>query len=143
MRSVSYYHKGTGEIHGKTVVASDDRAIELNKPSPEHIALDNPDSGLPFDPLSQRVDVSTGKIVDYQPPPPSADHEWQGTTRRWILNQATRERDENKRAARARIASLADGERHLIRQLVLNPSDAAARGALQAIDTEIAQLLSE
>jgi hypothetical protein len=36
-----------------------------------------------FDTLSQRVDTETGLVVDYQPPSPSLNHEWDTVTKRW------------------------------------------------------------
>ena len=79
-------------------------------------------------------------IVDYQPPQPSVDHEWNGTTKRWQLNAATRERESKRRDAQQRIAALAHEERHLLRRLALNSFDAEAKERLTAIDTEIAEL---
>ena len=35
------------------------------------------------DHLSERVDLVTGAVVDYQPPQPDADHEWHAASRRW------------------------------------------------------------
>lgn len=38
----------------------------------------------PVDPFSQRVDMATGELVDYQPPQPSANHTWDLGSRRWV-----------------------------------------------------------
>src|ERR1700727_8531 len=35
------------------------------------------------DALSQKIDLSTGQIVDYKPPQPSPRHEWNPVTKRW------------------------------------------------------------
>lgn len=41
-----------------------------------------------FDPLSQRVDLATGQVVDWQPPAPPDDElqtwAWDATARRWV-----------------------------------------------------------
>jgi hypothetical protein len=37
-----------------------------------------------YDLLSQRVDVESGLVVDYQPPSPSENHAWDSGTKRWI-----------------------------------------------------------
>lgn len=139
MRSVSFYHKETGLLHAVTVVASDDEAIKLNTPA-DHEPIDNPADGSVHDHLSRRVDLETKTVVDYQPPQPSPDHEWNETTKRWQLNSATRERESKRRDAHARIAALADEERHLIRRLALNAFDGEAKERLAKIDSEIAEL---
>lgn len=36
-----------------------------------------------YDALSQRIDVITGQVVDYQPPQPSSDHAWDAEGKRW------------------------------------------------------------
>lgn len=138
MRNVTYYHKETGTLHPTSVFASEDSAVELNCP-PDHVAIDHPvDAQL--DRLSQRIDIASGQVVDYQPPQPSDEHEWHVETRRWRLNiAATAERDAAC-AARLRITALANTERHLMRRLVLDPSDSEARHALAAIDDELLTL---
>jgi hypothetical protein len=41
-----------------------------------------------YDHLSQRVDLATGQVIDYQPPAPAdtalATHRWDADTRRWV-----------------------------------------------------------
>jgi hypothetical protein len=37
-----------------------------------------------YDALSQRVDLITGLVIDYQPPQPSPDHAWDAESRRWL-----------------------------------------------------------
>ena len=37
-----------------------------------------------YDKFSQRVDLATGIVVDYQPPQPSENHAWDTATRRWL-----------------------------------------------------------
>lgn len=96
-----------------------------------------------FDALSQKVDLSDKEkpaIVDHQPPQPSAEHEWDGKTKRWVPNAAMRAHHEARLAAQTRIADLVAPERALIRRLLLDPSDADARRALTAIDDELRQL---
>lgn len=95
-----------------------------------------------LDALSQRVDVSGERpiVVQYQPPQPSDDHEWNPTTKRWQLNAAAQSRLDAVTTAKTRLAALMEPERHLMRQLILDPANAAARQSLQAIDAEINQL---
>ena len=139
-KSFSFYHSETGLFHGSHFRTNcGDEAgcaavVKLNTP-PDHLAIEGH-----HDPVSKRVDLATSTVVDYQPPQPDADHEWNSETKRWQLNAATLERQQKRAAAASRIAQLAEPERHLMRCLMLNPADAAARAALAAIDAEVAEL---
>lgn len=126
MRNVTFYHKETGLLHPVSVVTNDDRAVALNTPA-DHIAIDHPDGGR-LDHRCQKVDLETLTIVSYQPPP-SADQEW-------------RAQFGAARISGVRRAELVSQQHSLVRRLALNPSDAAAHSALEAIDAEI-HLLSE
>lgn len=136
MRSVRFYHKDTGIFHDLTIVCSDDRAVELNTPE-NHSAIDNPSDGSIYDHLSQKIDVSTGQVIDYIPTPPSDEHEWDGILRRWQLNATAVDREAKRSSADTRISVLAEEERHLIRRLILDPQDAVSRKRLEEIDAEI------
>lgn len=92
------------------------------------------------DHLSRKVVPLTGEVVDHQPPQPNADHEWDGKVKRWVPNAATRAHHAARLAAQARVSELSTPERHLVRRLALDPSDAEARRALTAIDEELARL---
>jgi hypothetical protein len=37
--------------------------------------------------MSQQLDMSTGQLMDYQPPQPSADYVWDETAKRWTYVQ--------------------------------------------------------
>jgi hypothetical protein len=126
VRNVTFYHKDSGVLHPVTIVTNSDTAVALNTPA-DHMAIDHPEDGR-LDHLSQRIEVATGNVVDYQPPP-SPDREW-----RAHLAAA--------RASGARRAELVSQQHSLVRRLALNPSDASARAALESIDAEI-HLLSE
>jgi hypothetical protein len=66
------------------------------------------------DPLSQRMDVATGQIVDYQPPQPSPRHEWNQITKRWQKQVALK-----RSAALARIADLEKGQHRTVRETLI------------------------
>ena len=95
-----------------------------------------------YDRLSQRVDVATGEVIDYQPPAPSADHEWRESVNdgrpRWVKTAEVVQRERADRIARARIAELEAAQPRAIREHALGDESATAR--LQAIDQEIAAL---
>lgn len=83
MSHVGFYHRETGAIHQVDLQTSDDSIIAANTPA-DHIAIKQPAGGR-LDHLSQRVDIATGEVIDYQPPAPSAGHAWDQASRRWIL----------------------------------------------------------
>lgn len=86
----SYYRLGTGEI-----LPFRDKLVEPMPALPEGIgAIEGA-----YDHLSQRVDIETGEVVDWQPDKPEGDeytdHEWDAGTKRWVpvLTLAGRKRD--------------------------------------------------
>lgn len=98
---------------------------------------------------SERVDLETGQIIDYQPPAPDDDHEWlhddeQGNRiRRWVLKPEAAERNARQAAAQTRIAELAQKTERAVREHILGivPTDddrAAGALTLQEIQDEIA-----
>lgn len=100
--------------------------------------------------LSQRVDVESKHLVDYQPPAPGDDHEWihddeQGNrVRRWALKPEAAERIARRAAAIDRIAQLERKQERALREHALGivPTDddrAAGALTLQEIQDEIAE----
>lgn len=79
MTTWSFYDKETGLFDGSTYGCDHDKFVEANARGRGFV------EGR-FDPLSQRVNVDTGKVVDYIPDQPGSDHEWDGTAKRWRLN---------------------------------------------------------
>jgi hypothetical protein len=113
----SFYDLETGVLHAKQI--SYDAAH-----GHEDLAIRNTPSGHGFieghyDHLSQRVDVHTKMITDYQPPMPSKDHEWNTTTKRWQLNAAAQARLDSRRAALAEIARLESMQPRALREVAL------------------------
>lgn len=91
-----------------------------------------------FDHLAQRVDLTTCAVVDYQPPQPSPDHEWDEATKRWQLSAAAVERQQRRSEAVARIRELEAAQARPLRELALRPGDPTALGRLREIEAEIA-----
>ncbi len=135
MRHVTFYDVETGLLHPVSVMASDDDAIELNVP-PGHKAIDHP-NGAMLDRLSKRVDVKTGKVIDYQPPQTSADHEWNASSKRWELKREVIAAQQTARMKSIQIRALRDSQHDYVRRIVLNAQDHTARAALQDIDAQI------
>lgn len=103
------------------------------------------------DGLSQRVDVvalaaakegarAEDFVVDYQPPRPSVNHEWDANRRRWTKSAPVVARELADRRARARIAALELAQHRPVRELTIDPNNAEAQSRLDEIDSEIATL---
>jgi hypothetical protein len=141
MKVVSYYDEATGLFNGTTLTASNEQAFLHNTPA-GHAAIEGQ-----YDYLSQRVDVtqSPPAIVDYVPPQPSAEHEWNATARRWRLTaQAQAQADARKRAL-AEIARMEARQPRLLRELFAGaPSlSDSARRALEDIERQVVELRRE
>lgn len=119
------------------------RSFTTNTQNAEEFSLANAEQGCSviaghFDSMCQRVDVATGDVVDWQPPQPSSEHEWDTVTRRWRLTEQAKTRVERIEQARTRILNLESGQHRAIRETMLGYD--GAKNRLQAIDDEIAQL---
>lgn len=133
MLVVSFYHRETGIFNGRHLMVSDASMIPLNTP-PDHVAID----GDHYDPLTQRVDVKTGKVIDHLPPKPSDDYEWSSISRSWQLRPEIVAREKARAAALGRITELELKALRALREHALGKSGAQER--LKAIDTEISEL---
>jgi hypothetical protein len=131
MKTYSFYHKETGVIAGMSFSSTADDAA-LNTP-PEHIAIEGR-----HDHLSKRVDIATSEVVDYLPPQPSSDHEWDAETKRWQLNAAVTTKAQARAAALAAIATLETMTARCMREALLGQPEGLDRVA--AIDGQIANL---
>ncbi len=135
MRVIWFYHKDTGLFHGRNLMTSDPELIAPNTP-PDHIAIE----GDHFDPISQRVNVATGNVVNRLSPQPSEDHEWNSSIRRWQVKPEIAARKEACRVALERIRYLELKALRALREHALGQATAIDR--LKSIDDEIAQLRS-
>jgi hypothetical protein len=77
-------------------------------------------------------------VVDWKPPQPSPDHEWNSERRRWQLSAAAAEREQRRRDALERIQALEASQPRALREAMLGDADGRAR--LAVLDQEIAQL---
>jgi hypothetical protein len=91
-----------------------------------------------FDKRSQRVDLTTGDVVDYQPPSPGAGYEWNVTSKRWVKRADVIAREARQAQAAQRIDELELSQRRPVRELLIDPNNAAARTRLVEIEAEIA-----
>ncbi len=85
---VAFYDEATGIFTGREYVGPA-RMLAANTPA-GLVAWDT--LAAPADPVSQRVDVATGVLVDYQPPMPDdrggeLSWAWDEIARRWVSTQ--------------------------------------------------------
>lgn len=135
MKHVTFYHKDTGMLNPLSVMVTDDDAVRLNTPA-DHIPIDHPVGGQ-LDHRSQRVDIASGNVVEYQPPRPSDDHEWNANTRRWELSEDAASREAARSSALKQIRSLEASQDRAVREALIG------RGGLDRlrdIDSQISEL---
>lgn len=134
--NVSFYDETTGLFSGQRFFGPR-KYLARNTP---------PGMGLKdgsYDHLAQRVNIETGEVVEYQPPKPNDDHEWDGEAKRWRLKAEVRKHRWRHRQALRRIDELERKQHRPHRELALNPDDSDARARLAALDAEIAELRRE
>lgn len=95
------------------------------------------------DPLSQRVEPVTRTLIDWQPPQPSADHEWKPEQRRWVKNQRVLDRELIRLDAQARVDELERKMLRPMRELRQDPNDTIAAAKLDELTAEIDALVKE
>lgn len=61
-----------------------------------------------YDRLSQRVDLATGLVIDYQPPQPSINHAWDSETKRWLYVKTDADIAAEVRAHRDKLMTACD-----------------------------------
>lgn len=132
MKAYSFFHAQTGAVAGHVFLTDDKLLVKQNTPD-GHVAFEGR-----LDHLSQRVDVVTRKPVDYQPPAPSNDHEWDAGSRRWKLKSAAQAALDAHRIAHADIVALEASQPRALRENALGV--AGARERLQSIEDQIAAL---
>lgn len=129
----SFYDPETGLFSGRAYLGTEE-GLKLNTPRGMAVKAGR------FHQLSQRVDLETGEVVEYRPPAPDDDHEWNADRRRWTLKPEALERRQQRRQSEARIKVLEQQQARPSRELALDSTNAEARRRLEAIEAEIAQL---
>ena len=132
MRTWSFYHPQSGEFLNSRYRSNIDDHLKINTPD-GYVAIEGE-----FDHLSQRVDVANGTVIDWQPPRPTDEHEWNGETKRWQLNSSTLATQRAKEQARSRIQQLDSKSTRALRELALGINGAHER--LRAIEDELQAL---
>ena len=89
--------------------------------------------------MSQRVDLETGRLVDYQPPQPNADHEWDATTKRWRKRVDVVQRETRRANAVQAIEAAERAQARAVREALLATlPDGPEKTRLQQIEDQIA-----
>lgn len=146
MIAVSFFHRETGLLNGIQLTASDDEAVLLNTPV-DHLPVNGH-----HDHLSKRVDVRNPSfiesedgervpvfsVIDYKPPRPSSDHEWNDATKRWQLSAAAAAKIDRSDFVKARILQLVECQHRHVREHCLGVAGASLE--LQKIHDEITTL---
>lgn len=83
--------------------------------------------GLVADSLSQKVDICTGLLIDYEPPQPSLAHEWDSKKKRWELNPAWDVAQRQRADALEGIEALEQRQLRPLRELALGMPGALER----------------
>lgn len=110
-----FYDSTTGEFVGRTFSGPKETLAENTLPGCEAVPAD-----AVADPLSQRVDVASGEVVDYIPARPSEDHEWNLATKRWVLKPEVAARLAAREAAVQEIRRLeTDEQPRPVREILL------------------------
>jgi hypothetical protein len=135
MRTAHFYDLSTGVFTGESFSFSGrDDVLASNTP---------PGCGVyegDIDWLSNRIDVETKQILDYQPPPPDVDHEWNLQTKRWQKRTDVVAREQRTADAIAEIQSLEKLQVRSISELLVDPDATEARDNLERRKARIDEL---
>jgi hypothetical protein len=130
-KSWSFYDPATGLLTSRKF-SGPENMLALNTPT-GHAAVEGH-----YDHLSKRV--QDGKVVEYQPPQPSGDHEWNKDSLRWELSAGARTRRNAHITAMAQIAILEEASLRPLREIALGIDADAARKRLEEINVQIVNL---
>lgn len=79
MNTFSIYSLADGAFNGRTYEGAAEGILDMLRLYPDHgFVLGE------HDPLSQRVDLQSGEVIDYQPPQPGPRYVWDATAKRWV-----------------------------------------------------------
>jgi hypothetical protein len=134
IKTYSLYEAATGLFTGKRLHCDDEGLLSARLPAGT-LAMEGA-----FDHRGQRVDLASGAVVDYRPPAPSGDHEWNSTDKRWQVRPA-RGAEGRTAVIYARIQTLEATQGRAVREATLG--DATAMQRLKDIDAEINALRKE
>lgn len=134
MKHWSFYDPTTGRFLGSGGSFKDESMMQANTPD-GMAAIEGR-----YDHEAQRIDMATGSIVDYQPPQPSADHEWDEEAKRWALSRTAQDRSR----LLGDLDALDKKQGRALREAILAVlPDGPERVRLAALDAEAAELRTQ
>lgn len=127
-KTFHFYDPATGLFSGRSYSGPEDGLID-NTP----VGLSSIEGDV--DHASQRVNLATGEIEDYQPPSPGADFAWEAQSKRWALTDRAARAAHKRAKAKASIEALEKSQGRALRELALGKPGASDR--LAEIDAAI------
>lgn len=126
-----FYDLKTGALAQFHFLTSEPGDVEANIPDGHGVINGH------YDHQCQRVELlgGTPAVVDYQPPQPSPDHEWNSKTKRWNLNAAAQGRIDRHNYATNRIQQLELKSLRAMREIQLSVD--GGKQHLEALHAEI------
>jgi hypothetical protein len=130
----SFYHVATGAFLDRTYSGREEKLAQ-NTPA-DYAAWCGP-----VDSFSQRINVATKQLEDFQPPSPGDDYEWihdderGNRVRRWKLKLEVQQARERNAASLSRIEELERKQHRRVRELLEDKDP-----QLKALSDEIASL---
>ena len=115
-----------------------EQLVDNTPPNAGHV-----DADLVTDPPSQRINVLTGAVIDWQPPRPSDGHYWDTQARRWFLDPIVEARNRRTDEIMQTIKGI---DERMIRpgfELMDDPDDAVARDIYSKLKAEKVKLRAE
>lgn len=134
-RHWSYYDEKTGELSAHQL-SGPPSLCPFKNAFPGFVPIEGR-----YDRFSQRVDLATKQVIDWQPPAPSLEHEWDIASRRWVQHATAAAREARRSAVLAEIQALEATQARAIREAALAYDGAKQR--LQALDDQIIKLRAE
>lgn len=137
MKTWEFYSLKDGRFLGQRLSSDDHGMVERN--TPEGCGSVEGE----YDRFSQRVDLKTGEVVDYQPPQPDADHVWTenifGDRPRWVKDPAVAAKERTAEAAQKEIEALERAQLRSVRELLIDSDNQEAKARLIEIDAAISE----
>jgi hypothetical protein len=132
VKATSFYHKDTGLLHPMVLTLSTGKDVSRNTPI-DYIAIEGH-----HDANCKRVDLQTKTVIDYVPPQPSSDHQWNTNTNRWALGATVQTKGRARPTALRQIGVLETKGIRAMREAQLGKPGALDR--IAALEAQIEDL---
>jgi hypothetical protein len=131
MKTFSFYNEETGVFSGDEFSTSDIALLNDNTPPGFRAYAGRVDE------LSQRVDIATGELVEYQPPAPEPadEYEWNAPAKRWRIRSEVATKRAKRTVAQIEIDRLERGQNRALREHAIGKGQ--AKKTLEDIEAAI------